>query len=566
MGPRVLYGYRFGEVPQDDLPRVRDDTMIEVKIYPNPEMRRPVAVDLGVSVVGLCMPHPDLSHGPTVAAGLAKRVCGKLPDPNFPLLEYARLWTIKKVKDLYPDPISPDADTTPGTWLAGSSYSFARRCELAAVTSFLPGCLPKEAYLFKSFVKAEFYPEWKQARSIQGPTDELKVHFGPVLALCEKIIFAGPQFIKKVPVAERPTYIASLFQDGARVAASDFSSFEVSWQRAQMDAFELPVLDHLTSLLPHGAEFMRELRLVETGKIKLVFKHVIAYIHATRKSGTMNTSMSNGFGNWIIHEFASDYLKLGRLNGVFEGDDGLFNYSGGNFPTPDFYQQLGFAVKLEIHPSIAEASFCGMIFDPVECIAIVDPIKTLTKLGWGAACYTRARTSTKKSLLRCKAMSMAAQNPRCPVIAACADWILRCTAGLDTRRVLESRNTSWWDRQSFLSGIRTVDRRPCGPATRSLMDQKFGVSVPTQLAMEEWFDQQKSLCPIPAWWSNPLWATVDLDYTRVLTAPILDDRPVFPDQPLAYPLVQDELGETRIRWMTTKKPLSPKDGACTAMQ
>lgn len=550
----MQYGYRHGEVEMAPLPKVRDDIIIEVRVYDAPHVRRPVAVDLGVSVEGQCMPHPDLSHGPTVCAGLTKRVCAKLPDPDYAFLKRAEKWHHEFCKQF--TPISPDSDFTTETWLSNSNYPEWRKNELLKVLRFLPGELPSWAYLFKSFVKAEHYPEYKPARSIQGPSDELKVHFGPILALCEKEIFTGRQFIKKIPVSERPEYIASMFQDGARVAASDFSSFEVSWQRAQMEAFELPILDRLTCLLPCGKEFMRELRRVEVGKIKLVFKYVIAYIEATRKSGTMNTSLSNGYGNWVIHMFAGVELGLGTLNGIFEGDDGLFNYSGGGFPTPDFYERLGFVVKLETFASIAEASFCGMIFDPVERVAITDPVKAITKLGWASARYARAKKSTKLSLLRCKAMSLAAQHPRCPVLAACADWVLRCTPSHDTRWVLESRNTSYWDRQTLLAGVSRVDRTECGPATRQLMEDKFGLSVATQVDMEKWFDSQSCLVQIPAWWNNPLWSEVSDSYVRRLSCPELDALPVFPDQPLKYPASEDESGKVRVRWMTTKKPVS----------
>ena len=65
-------------------------------------------------------------------------------------------------------------------------------------------------------------------------------------------MFSRPEFIKKIPEDQRPKYIAPMFQEGVPVAASDFSSFEVSWQRAQMEAFEFPVLEHLLSCIPGG--------------------------------------------------------------------------------------------------------------------------------------------------------------------------------------------------------------------------------------------------------------------------------------------------------------------------
>ncbi len=276
---------------------------------------------------------------------------------------------------------------------------------------------------------------------------------------------------------------------------------------------------------------------MELGVIKLIFKRVTATITSTRKSGTMNTSLSNGVGNWLIHEYAAHRLELGKLTGIFEGDDGLFYYSSGRFPTKEYYESLGFSVKLEVWASIAEASFCGMIFDPSEKVAVWDPKDALVRLGWGSAIYARSKASTKLSLLRCKAMSLAAQAPRAPVMAACAEWILRVTRGTDTTKVMNSRNTSWWDRQKFLQGTDFVDTSECGPATRSLVESKFGVSVACQLIMEQWFREQKTLCPIPKFFDHRLWEDNCFKYERTLSVPELDARPFFADLPLRYPLI-----------------------------
>lgn len=546
MGPRALYGYRFGEAALPDVPVVRDDTKLIARRYLAPEVRRPVAVDLGVSVIDQVMPHPDMSHGPTVAAGLAKRVCARLPDPCTEWLEDARQFVQSFVKEHF-EPLDPMTDLSRERWLELSNFPAWKKEELMAEPVFEPGCAPPEAYVFKSFVKDEFYPEYKHSRSIQAPADSLKAHLGPLVAACERYVFGTrPEFIKKVPVADRPEYISRVFGEGTRVAASDFSSFEVSWQRAQMEAFEMPILEHLLSKIPGSAGYLRDLRKCETGKIKLLFKHVTAKIVSTRKSGTVNTSFSNGVGNWLIHVYLGHKLGLGDLTGVFEGDDGLFRYSSGEFPLPEHYEKLGFSVKLEIHDSITTASFCGMIFDPQEKVAVWDPVAFITKLGWGSARYLRARRHTKLALLRCKALSLAAQCPGAPVLAECAAWILRCTEGVNVKCILESRNTGWWERQSYLRGSTEPFTKRAGPATRELVWRKFGLSVSTQEQMELWFRSQNQLCQIPSFWDNPLWSENNEKYVRVLTHHSLDTLPIFPDCPFGYPVINYQNGEAAI--------------------
>jgi len=535
----VLRGYRFGEVELETLPEIRSDSVIKPRLYHDLHFRLPVQVSLGTHVEGMVMPHPDTAHGPTVAAGLAKRVCAQLAYPDPAILVKAREFSRQRVREVF-DALPADTELSVEKWLAESNYPLWRREELAAAQRFLPGALPRKYYEFKSFVKSENYPTYKHARTIQAPTDEAKVHFGPSIAACEHVAFTQPFFIKKVPVSERPAYIMEMFSPGVRVAASDFSSFEVSWQRAQMEAFEFPFFEHMFSLMPDGKALLDELRAMEMGRVKLIFKHVTAQIASTRKSGTMNTSLSNGVGNWLVHEFASHHLGLGKLTGIFEGDDGLFYYSSGRFPTPEFYGSLGFSVKLEIHPSIASASFCGMIFDPLERIAVWDPRDFLVRMGWGNGRYARAKASTKAALLRCKALSLAAQTPGCPILDECAQWILRCTRGIDTRVIMESKLTTWWDRERFSVGIRAslpAERSKPGPATRSLVADKFGVSIEEQLAMEDWFSKQTTLCPVPAFFQNRIWQDTFANYTDQLGVVSLDNRPVMPQGPLRYPLI-----------------------------
>ncbi len=533
-----MYGYRFGEVAQDPLPEVRHDVSLHVKVQTDTHVRRPMAVDCGCSVIGSSMPTPDPVHGPTVASGAIKRVLAKLADPDPKLLRQAKEFTRRFVEENL-EPLPADTDLSVETWLANSSYPAFMREELASQPRHLPGQLPDKAYDFKSFIKEEPYPEFKYPRTIQGPTDEAKVHFGPVIAACEKVIFKHPTFIKKVPVAERADYVINRLGDYGQVAASDFSSFEVSWQRQQMEAFEFPVFEHLVKNLPNASEWMRELRKVESGKIRLLFKYVSASIHATRKSGTMNTSASNGAGNWLIHEFAAAHLGLGTLCGVFEGDDGLFKYSSGKFPTNDFYQQLGFAVKLQVHECLSQASFCGLVFDPTDRIIIADPYPALTKLGWASSKYVMAKQAKLASLVRAKAMSMASQFPRAPVFAACADWVLRSTKGIDCRWMLESRNVDFWTREKLrglnLGGRFVVDRTPPPHATRVLMEKVFGMSVDEQLRLEAWFDARDSLEPIPLQVDNPIWAYNDDVYVREVESHVFLTQPIFPEPALRLP-------------------------------
>jgi len=50
-----------------------------------------------------------------------------------------------------------------------------------------------------------------------------------------------PQYIKKIPVSERPKYILDLFgSDDGEIVATDYTSNEASFVAALMDALETP--------------------------------------------------------------------------------------------------------------------------------------------------------------------------------------------------------------------------------------------------------------------------------------------------------------------------------------
>lgn len=530
----MLYGYRIDDdICFPAVPKQRTSTKMYTRKSPADLVRSPVAADLGVTVKGQVMPFPDTLHGPTVAAGLKKRVMAKLPDQDLAILREFKGFVTQWCRD-HLEPLDPMTDFSVEAWLAKTNYPTWRKEELSKVKRYLPGDLPDEYYDFKSFIKPEFYEEIKHPRTIQSPSDELLVALGPYVTCAEDVMFKNDKFIKKVPVAQRPKYIVERFPDSVSVAATDFSNFELSQQRAQFEACELPILAFLFHRLPEFDAIMQMLMRMEIGQCRLVFKYVTAVIHATRKSGARTTSFGNGSLNMLSQEFAGFKLGLGRMTGIFEGDDGLFCYESGKFPSPDFYVKLGLSIKLEVFDSVSKASFCGMVFDPQECIAVKNPVTTLMKLGWGHASYFRCKETKRLALLRCKAMSLAAECPRAPVLAAAADWILRCTRSIDHRWVLKSRNTSWWQREQYAHLTSTVDRRECGLPTRQLVADKFGVSIEEQHTLEKWFDSQETLCQIVPTWYNELWARQDELFTRVLGNPSLDRRPVFPDSTDVY--------------------------------
>lgn len=452
----------------------------------------------------------------------------------------AALPIVRRVLERHLVPLSDGDFLSVDDWLAHTSYSEKEKEVIRDAPDIDPRASDKETLRliteFASFIKQEFYPEWKAARTIQGISPSLKKFLGPVIHAMEQELFKLPYFAKFVPVSQRARWLRDKFADftGRPVAASDFTSFEQCWQRDRMEVFEFPLVKYLLSKSSVFRDFMRVFQRMEAGAATLVFKWLTVTVGAIRKSGTTNTSFSNGGGNWLLHEVLGEALNLGTLCGAFEGDDGLFCYSSGRFPTPADYESYGFVVKLEIHQESSQASFCGIVYHPEDCVNITDPVKVLNRIGWLSRYYARSKSSKLRALLRAKAMSLHVQSRDCPILAECAQWLLRATRSIDVRWVFESRNTQWWERQVYkevklCSKFVVTPNVP--PKTRQLMEDVFGVDVMVQMRYEAWFRSQDALCPMPYYFSDlhPSHSDMAYHYVRTSSIPALDCFPVFPD-------------------------------------
>lgn len=497
--------------------------------------RSPVAVDSGATFLGSCHPHPDLSHPATVQQGAKKRLGSPIPpyDPAWIRQCVPIVWAFVR---RYLPKVNPDQVLPLELWLALTNYTEAEKDIIRNAPDIdIENPDPKFIQEFASFIKAEFYDEPKAARTIQGLSASLKKLLGPLIHACEHELFTMPHFAKFIPVSKRAKWMKEKFacRPGMKVAGSDFSSFEQTWQEAQLETFEMPVFEHMLSEIPGFRFIMNVIRMMEVGVVKLVFKWLTVLVGAVRKSGTTNTSFSNGAGNLLIHVCLGEILGLGELVGAFEGDDGLFNYSSGRFPSTDDYLRLGFQVKLQIFESPERASFCGIVYHPDDCINITDPIKVLNRIGWLSHFYARAKASKLKALLRAKAMSLCVQSPNCPILAECAQWLLRATRSIDCRWVMKARVTDWWTRQQYAMMEKHMKfvYTPHSPmTTRELMAEVYGVPIDVQLSYEAWFRSCDTIQHIPLLHDAPeCHVDVAERFIRTSKIPALDHYPVFPD-------------------------------------
>lgn len=504
-GRQVLFGYRNTTEVLPELPRIQPGASI--RFSNEGAAWRPVAVGLPIRLGRFVCPKPDGQHVGTTVAGAIKRIVAETPpiDENR-LLRFSAFvgrWCEGNLV-----PLSVLTDTSVEHWLNNARYPAWRKDELRAVAV---DAHPKKKYVCKSFIKDEFYPEFKHARTINPRDDEFKVLTGPIFALIEREVFKLKWFIKKVPVADRPGYIMEhVFHAGSKYWCTDYSSFENSFTKAIMDACEMQLYSYMTSQLESGREWFSLVRRVLTGPQTLHFKNARVKASETKRmSGDMCTSLGNGFTNLMVTLFLAEELRLGEVRGVFEGDDGLTTFSGGEAPPVEAYASLGFNIKMEPHDDISHASFCGLVFDENEKINITDPAEFLATFGWTSKQYLGASSKVLVALLRSKAMSAAHQYPGSPIISVLAKSVLNKTRHVDIRRVLNAKGLSLWERNqledAYLADIPDV---PVGVKTRELMEKLYGITVAQQLQMEE-----QILAGGEVEIDNPLWYRVWSDYS-----------------------------------------------------
>jgi len=189
-------------------------------------------------------------------------------------------------------------------------------------------------------------------------------------------------------------------------------------------------------------------------------------------SGDMCTSLGNGFTNMMLALFIAKE-KHGHLEGVVEGDDGLFSSSVEL--TKEDYAELGFSIKIESISDPCRASFCGMIFaDSGEIIR--DPVRFLSTFGWTTSFIT-AGSCIMDQLLRAKALSAVYETPQCPIVGALARFALSRTRGVVPRFIHDGYHVCHDE-------VALPDFAPSDD-TRELFSQLYSVPIPLQKEIEK---------------------------------------------------------------------------------
>jgi len=361
--------------------------------------------------------------------------------------------------------------------------------------------------MVKSFIKDEAYPEYKLPRWINSRSDVFKCIVGPAFSAIEHEVFKKPEFIKYIPVPERPNYLNELLhKDGYEYFATDFTSFESHFTTEVMLMVEMQLYKYMLSGTPDGRRIYKIIQNVLADKAYVLGNREIdASVHGKRMSGEMCTSLGNGFSNLMLILFACETCGTTPKGVIVEGDDGLFTVPVGSGVSAKTFEDLGFRVKIEKHRSIQTASFCGNIYDYMDQVVLTDPRKVLVNFGWTKRTDVKATDRRLEMLCRAKGYSMAHQYRGCPIIGSFADYVLRTTVKAHSNLLKQvkvgDKSTSWWERASLLQALNSdVSYREPTMRSRELIADTFRISIADQKTLEVYFKGCNVAGPI----SHPL--------------------------------------------------------------
>jgi len=358
-------------------------------------------------------------------------------------------------------------------WLETTSYNESRKKMLADCFEECHGTHPtkRQASKVATHVKAEPYPSFKYGRLINSRTDKFKVFSGPLFKAIEEVVYDLPEFIKHVPVRDRPELIRNMRQAGRRFFQTDYSFYEAHFTPELMDACECVLYRHCLAWCPEAAEFLCS---VIIGKNRCRTRTGNSCVmRGRRMSGDMCTSLGNGFTNLMLAKYIA-HRKDAILTGFVEGDDGLFSCT--TDLTVEEFAELGFTIKIVEVPDPCLASFCGIVCSSTGDI-IRDPRRFMQTFGWTGS-FLHARDKLLCGLQRAKALSAANETPNCPIVQAFIRRCLQDTNGSNPIYIEDGYHVN------PPKDLRSVNLGEISSETRAIFEDLYHISVIDQMRAE----------------------------------------------------------------------------------
>jgi hypothetical protein len=435
---------------------------------------RNLGLDFGVAPYMVHRKDPEM-----IIAGISKRWATYTP-PNQLIRQFrnfVRNWLRANLI-----PLAPETDVSFDSWLKSTAYPDWRKKELieAAVDLFkLPLVKLQQV---KGFVKIEEYEEPKLARLINARCDAAKVTFGPYIKAIEHEVYKLHHFsMKHIPVPDRAKLIHETLKNYEYIWNNDYTSFEAHFTPKLLEVCEFQLYSYMLRNVKRGLEVIGLLKKVLAGKNKPRYTAFSAQVEGARMSGEMSTSLGNGFTNLMAVLFLA-HRKGFNCDGFVEGDDGIFGSNDGVLTDADF-EEIGFITKMEILHKPNIAKFCQLVYETNSFSVIPNVRRIFRKFAWTHASQKDGGPKVLARLLRAKALSLAYEAPRCPVLRSLAKLGLRLTRGIKPLFTDE-----YWIPPDEAKVLDIFEDAEISIDARILMQEVQHISISQQLQLEKWLD------------------------------------------------------------------------------
>jgi hypothetical protein len=417
--------------------------------------------------------------------------------------------------------VDGDYETLYQLWRDENNYSETRKRQLDIIkedlvnnwdlrlTQLLGRKWNKMAFC-KSFGKREFLPkDGKTLRSINSRTDLIKVLIGPYVHAMEKHMYdpktnLGRFFFKHVKQEDQFDLIDSFNQDGCVVLETDHTNFEGSISAENQLTCEHQF--YAKALVKQDPRILAVFRRLACEDVKCHFRNSTLSMHSIRMSGEMYTSLGNGLTNLMSMHYVIDSLKSTPwplFKCLVEGDDGLTSVSR-SIDTSQIetgFNELGFEVKMIVHPDATTASFCGRTFNTKTRTIMTDPTYVAFTSGYSFS-STALNKKNLPMLTALKGFSLRSQYPKCPIVWAVAARMIR-TGGQDVpalQRFMARYPGAHDVRQTEIlnSALKdcTMFAQP-DMASRALFDEIYHIPIDVQLRVEKQLNDGVGWCDVP---------------------------------------------------------------------
>lgn len=415
----------------------------------------------------------DLNDPDSIKCGLVKRLCRDLPVAEDGFYEsfssFVLEWCKRKL-----DPLTRIMSFD--EWIETLKFPVARINQYKAAFDRLNGSVPskRQCQHIDTFGKSECYEELKQPRLINSRCDAFKVFSGPIFKSIEVELYKLPMFVKHLSIQERMNRILSMEQSGMKYYVSDYKAYESHFTPELMSSCECVLYRYMCS----DSSDINLICNTLCGKNRLRTRTGIkCVVEGRRMSGDMCTSLGNGFTNYMLFLYVMSRHGYSeeQVDGIVEGDDGLFAVPLDVDVTARDYERCGMTIDVTRVEHTYTASFCKLIFGQSRQV-IRDPFRFLSKFGWTSS-FLDGSPKIMDELLKAKCLSAVYETPHCPIIGVLVRVCLSYLSHVRPRYVFDSYHElvpETFDIEDFCPTTET----------RLLFQTCFGIDVNAQLLCE----------------------------------------------------------------------------------